>query len=335
MLVHMFGRARIPVTGEGTQADRAYAFGMQLARAALGTQESGSNLQEIRVPSFQVTLDDDGDAISWDGGLSWPTRDDQAKNPSQWPSSSVQSLLFDKHRYTERAAKQWAKDHGLRYGSVDTTEHYHRLRQFEPQYGQPCRTIEFGHGIKAVICAAANPAGETLWAVMVNGRRFWEIGHTPEAALGNARQRYGPSAKVALETGPGGDPIRTVGNPLPGPDAGPDTASEMPLQQFAETVNAELPYIQTEPGPEGMPRGRFGDRKVFIAALWRQLRTHPRMKGISEAQFKARLLEAQRLRLVRLARADLVAAMDHDEVVSSEVDAGGARFHFVIDQSVG
>jgi len=75
-------------------------------------------------------------------------------NPSDhWPKSEVQSLLFDRHMFTEAQAKAWAKEHGYLYGSVDTTGSYHRLRQEAPQ-GGPCRTIEFTTGIKAIVCAA-------------------------------------------------------------------------------------------------------------------------------------------------------------------------------------
>jgi hypothetical protein len=96
-------------------------------------------------------------------------------------------------------------------------------------------------------------------------------------------------------------------------------------------VNAELPYIMEEKGSTGRPRGRFG-RKVFIAALWRQLRTHPKLSGMTFDQFQRCLFQAHREQFLVLARADLVAAMDPDEVAESECDAGVATFHFVVEQ---
>lgn len=76
---------------------------------------------------------------------------------TRWSSSDVQSLLFDRDKYTAAKAKHWAEDHGYRFGKVDTTAEHHRLRQFDPD-GRPCRTVTFGQGIKAVVCAAGrNP----------------------------------------------------------------------------------------------------------------------------------------------------------------------------------
>jgi hypothetical protein len=253
----------------GTQADRALAFGAEVARLATGTTDrQDSVLQhrpDIAIPTFKIMLDDDGHHLSWDGG--WPSEPDQLEsNPSRWQGSEIQSLLFDARRYSVSQAKRWAQDHGLKYGSVDSTENYHRLRQFDPG-DRRCRTIELGHDIKAIVCETRNP-------------------------------------------------------------------SEMDIRRFASIVNSELPYIVAEPGPESEPwraRGRFG-RKVFISALWRQLRTHPQFKGVTLEQFKRNLYLAHKEQLLTLARADLVAAMDPSEVAESEYDAGGARFNFVVDK---
>lgn len=105
----------------------------------------------------------------------------------------------------------------------------------------------------------------------------------------------------------------------------------MTTRQFAGIVNAELPYIMVEGDPAGRARGRFG-RKVFIAALWRQLRTHPQLRGMTLDQFKQCLFQAHREQFLVLARADLVAAMDPQEVAESEYDAGVATFHLVVEQ---
>lgn len=106
------------------------------------------------------------------------------------------------------------------------------------------------------------------------------------------------------------------------------------LKRFAGDVTAELPYIVAEPTAEGKARGRFGDRKVFIAALWRQLSTHPGYRDMTFDQFKHHLLDAVPGRLLVLARADLVAAMDDDEVRASETSRPGGipAYHFVIDE---
>lgn len=76
--------------------------------------------------------------------------------------------------------------------------------------------------------------------------------------------------------------------------------------------------------------GVFGDRKVFISAVWDELRRSGRWSALSIPEFKRRLLEAQRAGEVELARADLVAAMDPRLVADSETLAEGASFHFIV-----
>jgi Mor family transcriptional regulator len=70
-------------------------------------------------------------------------------------STEVQTVLFDKERWTVSAAKKWLRDHGYKTPSVDTTSEYHRFRQLPPSRFQngTFRTINFGKntGIKSVI----------------------------------------------------------------------------------------------------------------------------------------------------------------------------------------
>ena len=73
------------------------------------------------------------------------------RNPGSWRGTEVQSLLFSRPEWTPGKAKTWAKGHDFRYGNVDVTDNYVRLRQFDPVPGTQKRTITFGKGIKAVI----------------------------------------------------------------------------------------------------------------------------------------------------------------------------------------
>lgn len=86
--------------------------------------------------------------------------------------------------------------------------------------------------------------------------------------------------------------------------------------RFAATVKAAATRAMT---------GTFGDRKVFIASLWRD----SAFVGIPLDQFKARLLAAHQAGAIRLARADLVAAMDPALVRESELPHLEATYHFV------
>lgn len=75
--------------------------------------------------------------------------------------------------------------------------------------------------------------------------------------------------------------------------------------------------------------GRFGERKVFIAALWQRLCQTPGCADMSADTFKRHLVDANREHLLSLHRADLVQVMDPDLVQASETVYGNATFHFV------
>ena len=47
-------------------------------------------------------------------------------------ATEIQTLLFPRPQWTEGRAKSWAQANGKRYGDVDVTERFIRLRQAEP-----------------------------------------------------------------------------------------------------------------------------------------------------------------------------------------------------------
>jgi len=77
----------------------------------------------------------------------------------------------------------------------------------------------------------------------------------------------------------------------------------------------------------------FGDRKVFIASVWNELRRDPSWAALTLDDFKARLVAAHRAGDLALARADLVAAMDPELVNASETTTDGASFHFIVREA--
>jgi hypothetical protein len=108
-----------------------------------------------------------------------------------------------------------------------------------------------------------------------------------------------------------------------------------------ETVTARgsQPPVPTPFAPtvrdvaRGASDGVFGDRKVFIASVWRGLRTRPGWNALSLDDFKLELVRAHRRGELVLARADLVAAMDPALVAASEIRTEGASFHFVVREA--
>ncbi len=77
--------------------------------------------------------------------------------------------------------------------------------------------------------------------------------------------------------------------------------------------------------------GRYGTNKVFVSEIWAVASRDPRFRKMTAAEFKRALVRANRLRLIDLARADLVGAMNPEQVRASEIVDLGSSFHFVLD----
>jgi hypothetical protein len=75
--------------------------------------------------------------------------------------------------------------------------------------------------------------------------------------------------------------------------------------------------------------GRFGEDRVFINHVWKQFkRVHP-SSGLDAESFKARLVEANRARLLSLVRADLAPMLDPRDVQASETRYLSTAFHLL------
>lgn len=114
---------------------------------------------------------------------------------------------------------------------------------------------------------------------------------------------------------------RSLGEPTPAvtPPA-PASAIILDLPKFARQVTEAARSTAT---------GRYGDNKVFIIHVWRALQDHPDLRGMDLSAFKQHLAEANNARLLDLSRADLVQAMNPEDVQLSEVSYLNATFHFI------
>jgi hypothetical protein len=104
---------------------------------------------------------------------------------------------------------------------------------------------------------------------------------------------------------------------VPPEDQGPRAKDP---RELAERVQAAA---------RGCSTGRFGDNKVFIAHVWRVLQSDPDFAEMGLEGFKDFLAAANNARLLDLSRADLVQAMDPEDVRLSEVRYLNATFHFI------
>lgn len=105
-----------------------------------------------------------------------------------------------------------------------------------------------------------------------------------------------------------------------------DTTAPMPLPPGFDLAAFAREVQETADREQ---EGRFGTRKVFIAAVWRRLEDALRPAGMDLAEFKRHLVDANRADLLALHRADLVPMMDPEEVKASEILYGNASFHFI------
>jgi len=66
--------------------------------------------------------------------------------------SFIQSILFDKKKWSIPEAINWLELHGHEHYKIDITKDKYRFRQYNPQPEEYYRTIKIGHrGIEFII----------------------------------------------------------------------------------------------------------------------------------------------------------------------------------------
>lgn len=88
---------------------------------------------------------------------------DVGRQPSEPAGAAVvQSLIFDKERFSVEEAKAWIRDHeGFGDYGVEETETSYRFRQYDPQHFSRFRTGQITTGIQAVFGVVKGPEMET------------------------------------------------------------------------------------------------------------------------------------------------------------------------------
>ena len=98
-----------------------------------------------------------------------------------------------------------------------------------------------------------------------------------------------------------------------------------------ESHTMELPRFaqQVKELAQTSPTGRFGENKVFLSHVWNQFQGEGGGNGMTRSEFDRLLVEANRENLITLSRADLVSAMNPNDVQSSEIRLPNSTFHFI------
>lgn len=103
-------------------------------------------------------------------------------------------------------------------------------------------------------------------------------------------------------------------------DNGPNRTKPLSLADFARSVAnaAQSPQVR-----------RFHGDRAFIGSVWDYMRASKLIGDMSLEEFKNHLVSAHRKQLLEIVRADLVGAMDPNEVRRSEARHDNATYHFV------
>jgi hypothetical protein len=105
-----------------------------------------------------------------------------------------------------------------------------------------------------------------------------------------------------------------------GNDNAPARGAQPSLVDFAQAVGdaARSPEVR-----------RFHGDRAFIGSVWEHMRASNLIGEMSLDEFKNNLVSAHRKQLIEIVRADLVGAMDPNEVRRSEARYDNATYHFV------
>lgn len=320
------------------EEQEAWMFGQDVVDSCLGTSDALRDAGIVDLPGFSVELDDDGSRLSWDGGVSLDPRDVR-RNPPRGPGVLSEFgerilLLEDEPALQQGTARMIGKifpgvkvittdnvDAAMAYlrvhpvvyivSDVDVLGDKSGLDLFHHVQDQHPELVD-----KFLFFTGNDEAFRAHYRVLLKGGATVDDMKSAVSAPAPS-----PRARMAKTASP---PPR-VETP-----ASPD-ATRLSLAEFVRVIEDALPRIRGGFNTDERSVGRFGNRKVFISAVWRAIRNDPRLGGLTESQFKSMLLDALKSSLLELARADLVAAMDEGEVKSSTITSHGAQFHFVID----
>jgi hypothetical protein len=150
---------------------------------------------------------------------------------------------------------------------------------------------------------------QRAWRRMLAMRASGATGHDPSALT---RALWSRSARKP------GKRSRTIS--ARANDNAPLRALEPTLADFAAAVRAAARSPNVT---------RFHDDRAFIGSIWEQMHERNLLRDMTLDEFKQRLIQAHRDGLLRITRADLVSAMDPEEVERSEARYQDATFHFV------
>jgi hypothetical protein len=101
-----------------------------------------------------VSLNETNDEQLTNGDVASENKNNQiGRVKAEDDGTQIQTLIFDKEKFTLDEARQWCDEHEFKSDGVDETESSYRFRQRDPDdfMDDSLRTIEIDDGIKAVV----------------------------------------------------------------------------------------------------------------------------------------------------------------------------------------
>lgn len=186
---------------------------------------------------------------------------------------------------------------------------------------------------------ATDAAGTTTGGIDVIRRAlvgrwiFEQASARPDTTEAHGSTQAATSEPASLER-PARSPSATVPSAtVPSATVPSATVSSATVPSASEPASLERWAARVQAVADATSTGRYGDQRVFIAAVWRATQADSDGLHAPLPDFKTRLVEANRAGLLRLHRADLVGAMDAALVRESETHHLNATFHFIEIQS--
>lgn len=321
--------------GEATPGDRALGFGAALARACMGAGEPPTGARQWVLPAMRATLSEDGLELEWDDGDARSMGGDRfTPNP---PGTELLLVTSDAHAHTAlvRALKKLVR--GAHFvvadnvGAAIADMEVHQIRWIlsdvtlvGPRTGLDFfRWVQDNHPemVDYFVFVTDDPRARSAHYRHIDKRAIDDA--AVRRVMGGTRE----SLERELGTAAPPRPPRAEAT-APSPARAPATPPS--VAEIAQAVTDVLPSITEETDRHGRMRGRFGPDKVFIIAVWDALQADPRFESMTLTQFKRALVDANRMRLLDLARADARGYMNEEQLDASEIQDKGATFHFVI-----
>jgi hypothetical protein len=172
------------------------------------------------------------------------------------------------------------------------------------------------HLLRELVPADARATG-SAWRRMFAMRAIHANGHTADALARALLLSDGLQPGQPQQARP---PQQRDKRPGVGNDNAPVRPEQPSLTDFARAV------ARAAHSPQVL---RFHGDRAFIGSVWEHMRASKLIGDMSLDEFKSNLVSAHRKQLLEIVRADLVGAMDPNEVRRSEARHDNATYHFV------